>query len=130
MPKLGKEIEFYFSIKYSRSVNPWHHMRNRIAELHRNITEPISSLSAFISTKPPLPAPLFLSPTPLVDGALASEFLWEVRDQGSKSEIYPPTSPSFEFNFERCSASRSDLKALIHQVREIFVFSTAVTEVN
>ena len=51
-----------------------------------------------------------------VDGALSSAFLWEVRDQGSKSEIFPPTSLSFEFDFERSSATKADLKELIHQV--------------
>ena len=52
-----------------------------------------------------------------VDDALSSPFLWEVRDQGSKSEIFPPTSLSFEFDFERSSASKGDLKALIQLVR-------------
>lgn len=56
-----------------------------------------------------------------MDTALNSEFLWEVRDPGSQSEVYPPTSVAFEFAFERSCASRNDLKLLIHQVREIFL---------
>jgi hypothetical protein len=32
------------------------------------------------------------------------------------SEVYPPTSITFEFDFERTSASKNDLKVLIQQV--------------
>lgn len=39
-----------------------------------------------------------------------------MRDPGSLSEVYPPTSMAFEFAFERSCASRNDLKLLIHQV--------------
>jgi serine/threonine protein kinase len=51
-----------------------------------------------------------------VDDALTHNFLTDnLMNKDSLSDIYPPTSLSFEFEFERSSATKQQLKGLIQQ---------------